>query len=84
MQLPMVISAQKLHWLQGLGVGPFSQLRALAKYARCGRLSYASNSRKKISMRNAIRPNRIPQGSGDMLLPRDVVKTLRAPLTRQN
>ena len=30
-QLPLVISAQTLHWLQGVAVGPFSQFSALAR-----------------------------------------------------
>ena len=48
------------------------------------RFPYPARPGKQESMRHALAANRIPQGAGDMLLPNDVIKRLRAPLPGKN
>jgi hypothetical protein len=55
-------------------------VEGFGKYARRRSLADATDSGKKIRMGNPISPDRIAQRPGDMLLPGDIVETLRPPL----
>ena len=84
MALPFVISSHWLQALQGSGVGPCSQFRALAREPGGGCFPHPARPGKQEGVRHALAADRIPQGAGDMLLPNDVIERLRSPLPGKN
>ena len=59
---------QMSHWLQGVGVGPFSQFSALARIRAAEVLPTPAGAGEQIGMADAIGGDRVRQGLGDVLL----------------
>ena len=66
------------HWLQGEGVGPCSQLRALARIRAADVLPTPAGSGEQVGVADAVGRNGVGQGLGHVFLADQVVERLRA------
>ena len=84
MERASLISLQRAHSLQGVGVGPRSQLRALARMRAALVLPTPRTPGEQVAVGDAAALDGVGEDAGDVLLPHHVRETLRPPFAGQN
>ena len=74
---PALMLRQMSHWLHGVGVGPWTQLSALARIRAADVLPTPRSAGEQIGVPDAVRHDRPRQSAGDVLLTDQLVERLR-------
>ena len=74
---PVLMLRQMSHWLQGVGVGPFSQFERLGQDSGGRGLAHAASAGEQIGVADAVGRNGVRQGLGDVFLADQFRESLR-------